>query len=87
MSLLDRPARRQSHGVGQMPTVVAGKDVPLYLTDVTALLLRLVAQHDGLSEHGFISRAVVARAEEIGLGPLLDAQSSGSPADLARAPP
>lgn len=58
--------------------------LPIVLSDDVGMLLRLVAAHDGLSEHQFIGRAVIARAEAIGIGPLLDASEMRDRAAEAR---
>lgn len=47
-------------------------NLPLVLPDEVGMLLRLVAAHDGISVHQFISRAVVDRAEAIGIQGLAD---------------
>lgn len=47
-------------------------NLPLVLSDEVGMLLRLVTAHDGISVHQFISRAVVDRAEAIGIQDLAD---------------
>lgn len=57
---------------------------PIMLGDTVAMLLRLVAIHDGVSEHQFISRAVIARAEQIGLPALADCKAFLPPLESER---
>lgn len=49
---------------------MTGAAFPIVLSDSAAMVLRLVCAHDGITEHQFISRAVVARAEAIGIADL-----------------
>lgn len=51
---------------------MSGVTLPIVLSDEVGMLLCLVAAHDGVSEHQFISRAVVDRAEAIGIQGLAD---------------
>jgi len=71
------PARPKSSGT------VTGEGVAVRLSDPTAMLLKLVASHDGLTVAQAIDRLVGARAEEIGVPFFLSAAEPPSAPDGA----
>jgi hypothetical protein len=79
-----RPLQSTREAKGRATAILTGPAVAVRLSDPTAMLLRLVASHDGLPVAQAIDRLVCARAEAIGVPALLSV-SPGENSPLANA--